>query len=399
MHRAWNPVRGTTFLTLLAVSACGGEASVEGAEASRDAGADDSRSQVVRLVPDGRYDESFGLIQTVRELPDGRVLIADPLGKTLQALDLDAGEAEPIGSEGQGPDEYRQPDAVWPLPGDRTLLVDLGNARLTVMGPDLEFGRTYPVSAGRPGPGGGDREGRVYFQSLGMAPGGRLPENGTIMRWDPESDEVVEIGQVKLPERQVTESGGPNSRNQQIRQIPLSLADGWAVAPDGRVAVARAAEGYRVDWIQPDGRTLRGAEQEYRPVPIGTAEKEEWVETSAQRGGGLSISVEMENDRTRMSFQRGGSDRPDISGYAWPERKPPFDPDEVVVDQQGRAWVRAHRRAGQPPLYHVFDGNGDLVTQVEMEAGQRVVGFGEGTVYVVRVDEFDLQYLERYRLG
>ena len=56
----------------------------------------------------------------------------------LFVVDMDAGTRAQVGAEGQGPEEYRQPDAVWPLPGDSTLLVDLGNGRLVVLGPDLE---------------------------------------------------------------------------------------------------------------------------------------------------------------------------------------------------------------------------------------------------------------------
>ena len=42
--------------------------------------------------------------------------------------------------------EYMQPDAVWPLPGDSTLLVDLGKAQLVRLGPDLGFGATHQIA-------------------------------------------------------------------------------------------------------------------------------------------------------------------------------------------------------------------------------------------------------------
>ncbi len=95
------------------------------------------------------FPEGFGLLSNVRELPDGRVLVADPLGQILAALDMDAGTMDFWGREGGGPQEYRQPDAVHALPGDSTLLVDLGNARLTVIALDAgrtvnEHGPTYP---------------------------------------------------------------------------------------------------------------------------------------------------------------------------------------------------------------------------------------------------------------
>jgi hypothetical protein len=81
--------------------------------------------------------------------------VADPLGGALYFVDMNAGTRTVVGTEGQGPGEYLQPDAVWPLLGDSTLLVDLGNGRMITLGrPDLEFGPTSPLSAGSPRSGG-----------------------------------------------------------------------------------------------------------------------------------------------------------------------------------------------------------------------------------------------------
>jgi hypothetical protein len=39
-----------------------------------------------------------------------------------------------------------------------------------------------------------------------------------------------------------------------------------------------------------------------------------------------------------------------------------------------------------------------VVGRVALPADTRLVGFGNGTVYLARSDEDDLQYLQRYRL-
>lgn len=41
---------------------------------------------------------------------------------------------------------------------------------------------------------------------------------------------------------------------------------------------------------------------------------------------------------------------------------------------------------------------GRLVLKVRLQPRSRVIGFGKGSVYVVRRDDEDLEYLERYRL-
>jgi hypothetical protein len=56
-----------------------------------------------------------------------------------------------------------------------------------------------------------------------------------------------------------------------------------------------------------------------------------------------------------------------------------------------------HSPGDATPKYDRFDAAGRLVGQVTLRPRSRVVGFGAGTVYVVRTDEDDLQYLERYR--
>jgi hypothetical protein len=90
--------------------------------------------------PEATFPEGFSRLSGMRELADGRVMVADGLGQVLVIADLASGAADTIGAEGQGPDEYREPDGLFVLPGDSTLLVDLGNGRLTAIAPDGSFG-------------------------------------------------------------------------------------------------------------------------------------------------------------------------------------------------------------------------------------------------------------------
>lgn len=359
-------------------------------------------------APDARLAEDFGAIQTVRELPDGTVLVADPLGAALYRVDLDAGRRTEVGARGRGPGEYMQPDAVWPLPGDSTLLVDLGNGRLTRLGPDLSFGATSPIAQGefQPGtppvialPQGVDGRGRVYFRSLPSPGGGSLPDSAEVLRMGP-GGAAETVARVKVPERRVQRSGGPGGQNVSIRQVPLSPEDAWGVAPDGSVVVARSGD-YHVEWIGPDGARTHGPAVVWDPVAIRAAEREEWLAEQGRSGGGVAIGIAVENGRPSMSFSRGGGGRggpPDASDYEWPDAKPPFVGARVPVDPLGRAWVRRHVDAGGPIRYDLFDRSGRRVGAVEMEAPRAVVGFGPSGVYVVSWDEFDLAYLERHPL-
>ncbi len=357
--------------------------------------------------PDAVLEQAFGLVLRIREMPDGRVLIADPLGQALALADLAAGTADTIGRVGQGPEEYRQPDAVYAFPGDSTLLVDLGNARLTVLGPDGSFGPTMPIAQGEPrGPGLGgmmmvlpqdvDGRGRIYFQPPGFRPGAALPDSGFVVRMDRSTGTFDTVATVKLQELNRSTSGGAGNQSVRISAVPYSPRDGWAVAPDGRVAVVRS-NGYYVEWIHPDGRVVKGPQVPFRPVPIRRAEKQEWV---ARRNNGIAIGISIANGVRQTSFSRGGSrGGSDLDRYDWPDTKPAFNPTSARVDRDGNLWVERYGPANSARGYDIFDANGALQARITLPAGRQLVGFGqEAAVYLVFTDEFDLQYLERYRL-
>ena len=350
---------------------------------------------------DAAWDDGFSVVSTVRELPGGRVLVADPLSQIVVALDFDAVVADTIGGLGSGPAEYRQPDAVWPLPEGRTLLVDLGNGRLTVLSPDLEFGNTRLFATVDPGEGtvlraiphAVDGAGRVYFG--GLRGSATSPDSMTILRLDLDTDAVDSVGVFKRAAIAMEFSDG----GVRTRPVPLSPTDAWGVAVDGRVVVARAGD-YTVEWIATDGTVTSGAPVPYTRRRIGQAERMAWRDLQAETGGGLTVRDERVNGETRRTVLRPGSreDEAELDSYEWPAFLPPFSDRPIQVDGTGRAWVRRHREADGTLQYDIFDGTGAVVFKVVLDSQRRVVGFGDGTLYAVRMDEHGLQYLERYGL-
>jgi hypothetical protein len=359
---------------------------------------------------DAVFPEAFSMISGLRELSDGRVMIADPLGQALLVVDLAAGVADTIGRVGGGPGEYKQPDGVFPLPGDSTLLVDLGNGRLTVIGPDLEFGETTPIAQGEPrqgaGPGGGmmivlpratDSRGGVYFQPMGgMRPGGGPPDSAAVVRWDRGTGAMDTVAMIKLQDLDVQTSGGAGNRNMMIRPKPFSPQDGWAAGWNGMVAAVRSNT-YYLEWFGRDGASARSSEVEVTPVRIRQADKEEYVDRISSDG--LRVQMTVNNGVRQMGFSRGGGGgrRPDTDGYEWPDTKPAFDAGRVWVTPEGDAWVTRFVSAGAAPMIDVFDAEGNHKETLILPVGRRIVGFGAAHVYLAATDEFDLQWLERYR--
>ncbi len=361
-------------------------------------------------TPTAAFPESFSTISGLLEHPTGQVIVADGLGQALVLLDMAAGTADTIGRTGAGPQEYRQPDGIYPLPGDSILLVDLGNGRLTAIGPDFGFGETWPIALGSMGMRGGsmvmrlpravDSEGRVYLQGrMPMGPGRPMPDSAYILRWDRATDVVDTLGMVKEQERTMTSSGGPNNQNVSITPVPMSPQDGWTVALDGRIGVVRSA-GYYVDWIQADGRLVSGQPNDVGSSSVRRADKVAYVERMQRNS--LGMEVMNVNGNITTSFRRGmrGGDpnEPNIDGLQWPDVLPAFQASGVWVAKNGEIWVERYVAAGDMPVYDVFDGTGTLVRRMILPEMRAVVGFGSGCVYLARTDDFDLQWLEKYEL-
>ncbi len=359
------------------------------------------------LVRDAAYEDSFSYIAGLRELSDGRVMISDPLEKTLVILDMTSGTLQRIGREGGGPEEYRQPDAIYALRGDTTLLVDLGNSRFTVVHPDGSFGETKPLTRGQPGsssftitlPQSVDRDGNIYFRSRGSMRNMRsLPDSGVVVRMDWQTGAIDTVGTVKLAERRRQSSGGPDNQRVSISAVPLSPSDGWSVGADGRTAFVRSSP-YRVDWVEPDGRVTQGAPLDVPTIRVRRPEQEAWLNEPA--AGGIQIGISIDNGVASTSMSRGGgssSGRGAVGDYEWPDVMPPFRGERTRIDPNGNVWVERYVAAGDAPIIDVFGPDGNHMHSITLPEGRRVIGFGAGVVYLTHSDEFDLQYLERYRL-
>src|SRR5690606_9662205 len=194
----------------------------------------------------------------------------------LRQLDRTLARATVVGGTGSGPGEYKQPDVVWALPADSTLLVDLGNNRLVRLGPDNGFGSYRPIIAGE-GPGqmqlmlvrGVDARGRLYFRGM-PSPGGEA-DSLPVQRAGTNGENPQTVAMRKGPGMKTTTSGGPNNRSTSSQQVPLSPTDGWAVSRAGLVYLVRAND-YHVEVITPTGAVVRGAPIAYEPVRITDAE-------------------------------------------------------------------------------------------------------------------------------
>ena len=360
------------------------------------------------LELEAAYPEPFSFLSGVRELPDGKLLAADPLSQVLLRVDMDAGTADTLGGVGGGPEEYQQPDEVFPLPGDSTLLVDLGKTYLTVIGPDGTFhGGLSMALATEDGPmsiimpEAVDELGRIYHRGMGGFGQGPA-DSSSVTRYDRSTETSETVASIWITEPTVTRSGGGNVSMTLPRMVPN---DDWAVAPDGRIAVIRA-NGYMVEWHLPDGQIVTGPENPYEELPISYADKEADLENSS--GAGLSIAIRRSSSgASEMQMSRGGSrgggDGPTVEDQVWGETFPPFQNGRSVASPSNEVWVQRWLPVDHPPTMDVFGPDGVLKGSVTIPERSQLIGFGQDSggdevAYFVRTDEVDLQWLERYRV-
>ena len=358
------------------------------------------------LELEATYPEGFSFLNGVRELTDGTVLAADPLAQILLRIDLDASTTDTLGRVGPGPQEYEQPDQVFPLPGDSSLLVDLGKMQLTEIGPDGVFGDGIPMAM----PSGDrfpivlhpsfvDDGGHLYDRAPRSREGGPR-DSVAVVRFDRNTRALDTVAMVWAPEVPQTRSRGGGF-------VPRMLGrmDAWAIGPDGRVAIIRAHD-FSVEWRFPDGRVEIGPPNPFPTHPVRRADQEAVVAEMQNSGISMTSVASRDGSVSRMTMSRGlyrGGDLPSVDDFEWEETLPGFRPDRARVSPQGELWIERYLPADSLPVVAIFDERGFFRSLIEFPPGRRLIGFGRNSdehevAYLVWRDEYDLKWLERYRV-
>jgi hypothetical protein len=363
------------------------------------------------------FAEPFSSLGNLRALDGGDLLVTDRIEKAVYKINFADGLYEMIGLNGQGPQEYDMPSGIFPLGDGTSAIVDMGNQRIAVMDDDGRISDTHPMfsTAGFKMPRAGDNLGNVYYQSSGairMSLNGvsnnePAPTEAPVARWNLENGREDTVATVAIAPRALG-GGGVTIRGGQISGMPtpapLRPLDDFAVAPDGRIGIARHSP-YHVEWVNPNGDTEVGENVDHTPIPFRQSDKEGWIESqsSGSGGGGGGGHASAAFVTTTTSGGGGGGTRtftiptPDIDEVDFPEFFPPFTRGAVSISQEGDMWVQRVESFGTDgTLFDVFNSSGQLVRKVRIPEGRSLLGFGPNTLYAYSMDEDDLQWLERY---
>ena len=345
--------------------------------------------------------QAFSRLTGVRELSDGRVIVADMQEKQIALVDLTRKTSTKIGSEGVGPGEYTMPTAVMAMPADTTLVSDRGSKYIKIA-PDGRIAGEVRLPQGYEGAMlysfGGiganvDAAGHIYIRGVNFGRGSSaIPtaiDTAPITRFNPRSNIIDTVAYVKMQHPQIASQGGGGSLRVNVRPgvaRPFVGTDAWAVAPDGRIALV-SAEPYRVTWLGASGQRTVGQPITYERVRVTDAEKQAYRD--AQAASPPSGSGRASGAGTQFT-------EPD----SWPEFKHPFSP-TVMVSPSGELWIlRQQAHTVKTPTFDIVGARGELTGRVVIPEKTRLLGFGkDGAVYLARRDADDLEYIQRYRLS
>lgn len=337
------------------------------------------------------HPESFTSLKMVVELPDGRVVAADPTEARFLLLDFATRTSRAMARAGKGPREFQTPGGVY---ADRA-----GGARLY----DQNLQRYLPVRADgtvtdveplpfRPSSMANSSDGPDQFapDTLGHFVSAIRPEfspgAGTMRLVRRERDGAISVlADLLLPRSRELPSENPRIRRSQA--ILFSPVDVWALAPDGWVAVASPAP-YRVRWFPPGGRPIEGPVLPYTPLPVTQADRD-----AAQHADDDSPPARQQVSGHGIRGNAAAATATIAPLFA--DAKPAFADQLALIDRGGRLWLARHVPPGEAPQYDVIDRHGAVVDRLRFPAATRLVGFGRGMIYLARWDEDDVQHVQR----
>lgn len=335
------------------------------------------------------FPNPFISIAGVRELKDGRVIVAEVHLRdgTLQVVNFATGAATPVTRKGAGPGEFDgRPSRLLAFAGDTTAMYDGGNARFLLIGPDAKPARTQPV---KPAEWTfdlqwGDANGRVYA-GLGARSIGpnQLADSAPIVRFSLATEKLDTVAIRRVSKTDMTSFSSGGMAGFRTEEVPFAVHDDWAVFPDGRVAVIRGKD-YHIDFYQANGTKVSGPPNRFIPIPVTGADKEAVRAVRRPKPG-----PDGKIPTPKVPFI--------IEPSVWYPTKAPFGENSAWAGPNGELWVAIALKAGDTtPKYDVFDTKGVRRMTVALPAGARLIGFGVHSIYTIRTDADDQQFLQRF---
>ncbi|MEO5799574.1 MAG: hypothetical protein ABIZ70_11570 [Gemmatimonadales bacterium] len=362
------------------------------------------------------FPESFSKVSQVVELRDGRVLLLDAGEGSLLAVDFAKKSSTKVSRQGGGPLEYRAPGFLLGSAADTLIYFDMMQSRFLLLS-----SAAAPLATARFGSGASeamlsgmmpsamDARGRIYGVTSGFSMGASDAKSRTmpniadtveIQRLDRRSGATTTLARIRNITSRMKPKVEPDGAGMKLTMTaPDGQAmDAWTVLPDGRIAALRDGI-YRVHFLADGGKDVLGPEIPYVAVVVTASERKAIVDSMR-----LGMERMMAASRKAFSAAAGASGKaaPKFEAVVlepakWAATKAAYT--NIISSPDGLLWVSLSGPTGsRVQRFDVLNGTGALLAHVQLASGESIVGWGHGTIYTIRMDDDDLQYLRRHTL-
>ncbi len=366
---------------------------------------------VLKLKPAAaRLPDDFSAIISVRELTDGRVLIADAIENKVVVADFATGTAAQVGHNGAGPGEYQVPGQLIPIGNDSTIMVEPRAGRWHLFH-GAKLASTMPpdhpavvlmqrFATGADGRGYAIRH-VAFAADERAAPSTVAPESSWVMRVHRGTAKADTLGRVKNAKRVINTTTNARGEVTMMTMLtpPFAIGDETALFEDGWLAIVRS-EPYRVDWRSPDGRVTRGPVLPWPKVKITERDVTEYYRARARASATVDAARAAETLRGQVELAMKmipdvlppiATQGPTVQGG--PNVRQPG----LIVLGDGRLLIRHPETPDHPTArYDVVDRRGVQVGAIALGKAEWITAVSRKWAYIVSMDDDGLQYLSRH---
>ena len=341
--------------------------------------------------PNATLDAEFSLAGSVRELSDGRVIIADEKENRLVVTDTAFSTVPGIGHRGDGPAEFHAVARIWPIGSDSSLINDQNVHRWTLLSgaqtvatvpPDDPAMRAFTSGFGLvTGAGGGG----ILVGWIARRESRSMSDSLLLIRVDRATGRADTLTRLYIGPEDGSGADAGGGRGSGKRQYVVSIQgiDEAVAFADGWVAVARA-DPYRVDWCAPRSRCTPGSRLE-PTVPMTTARKRAYLAMANKTGRWPHTTDPAET-------------------IGWPAFVPPYEAPAVGYGASaltplpdGSLLIARMPTAEDLRIrYDIVTREGVIARRVVLPVAQRIIGVGAHSAYVVTTAEDGIQHLSRH---
>ena len=328
-------------------------------------------------------DQLYGVREALR-LPDGRIVIANAGTEEIRIYGPDGSFLNVFGGDGEGPGEFQDLSLVGILPGDTLVAVGQRDHRISLVHPDDGFIRAITPEGLPDGP----------FRGYGLFADGRMVVQAGF-HFDPEqmrsgptrqlvtyySAQMDGSGLVEYPALQGSELWMNMGEDYvSIMQVPFGKRPAVAVTPN-RLYLG-SGDAYEILAYTPDGVLESVIRLDQEPVVLTQNLIDRYIETEVARAEDMDDAREIRSAYNDVPF---------------PETMAAYQ--SFRTDPLGCLWVEESREPGdEVPVWSVFDAEGALQARVSLPESVELLEVGEEYVLGRARDEFDVEYVQMYRL-